>query len=217
MDVSGSYRIAASRERVWQALNDPDILRACIPGCQELRRDSDGAYDARVTTRIGSIKATFNGRMTLSDLDPPNGYTISGQGNGGAAGFAKGSARVRLAGDGAGTLLTYSAKADIGGKIASLGNRLMQGVAVKTADDFFGRFSTLLAPAERPPIDAAITEPVEPVGGAVPITSRPLPPPAPETAPSHPPERSPRYHTGAVGIGAFLFVLILLLLYFPAR
>lgn len=146
MDFTGQYRIPAPPGRVWQALNDEHVLRVCIPGCQELEKTAADSFRARVATKIGAIKASFAGRVTLSDLDPPNGYTISGQGEGGPAGFARGSARVELAPDGPGaTVLTYRAKAEVGGKLASVGSRLVQGVATKTADDFFTRFSAAVS------------------------------------------------------------------------
>jgi hypothetical protein len=145
MDLSGEYTIPAGRERVWQALNDPAILQQCIAGCENLDKNSDTEFSAKVTAKVGPVKATFAGSVVLSDIDAPNGYTISGEGQGGVAGFAKGSAQVKLAdsGDG-GTVLTYEAKADVGGKLASIGSRLVAGVAKKTADDFFGKFSEIV-------------------------------------------------------------------------
>src|SRR5215467_9093147 len=116
MDMSGEVRIAAPREAVWRALNDPEILKQCIPGCEEIEKSSDTEFAAKVTARVGPVKARFGGRVTLSDLDPPNGYKISGEGQGGAAGFAKGGANVRLEPDGAGTLLRYEVHAAVGGK-----------------------------------------------------------------------------------------------------
>ncbi|MBL4876325.1 MAG: carbon monoxide dehydrogenase subunit G, partial [Cohaesibacteraceae bacterium] len=118
MDLKGEYRIPASREKVWNALNDPEILRACIPGCDELVKISDTEMTAAVTTKIGPVKAKFKGAVTLENLNPPESYTIVGEGKGGAAGFAKGSAEVRLVEDGDYTILTYEAKAKVGGKLA---------------------------------------------------------------------------------------------------
>ncbi len=138
MDLAGEYRIPASRETVWRALNDPDMLKACIPGCEELEKQSETEFVARVATRIGPVSARFSGKVTLSNLDPPNGYRISGEGQGGAAGFAKGGAQVRLAEDGAGgSVLTYAAEAQVGGKLAQIGSRLIAGTAQKLADQFF--------------------------------------------------------------------------------
>ncbi len=144
MDLSGEYKIPARRESVWLALNDPAILQQCIAGCENLEKISENEFTAKVTAKVGPVKATFSGKVVLSDIDEPNGYTISGEGQGGVAGFAKGSAQVRLAEDGDGTILTYEAKADVGGKLASIGSRLVAGVAKKTADDFFGKFSEIV-------------------------------------------------------------------------
>jgi hypothetical protein len=144
MDLTGEYRITAPREAVWDALNDPEILKQCIDGCEELNKDSDTQFSARVTAKVGPVRAKFTGKVTLSNIDAPNGYTISGEGQGGVAGFAKGGADVSLTEDGAVTVLNYAAKAEVGGKLASVGSRLVEGVAKKTADDFFGKFSALV-------------------------------------------------------------------------
>lgn len=141
MDFSGEYRIPASRQKVWEALNDPAVLQACIAGCKQLDKISDTEFAAIVSAKVGPISATFRGNVVLSDLDAPNGYTLTGQGQGGAAGFAKMGAKVSLASEGNDTLLTYSAQADIGGKLASVGSRLVQTVAKKNADDFFAAFA----------------------------------------------------------------------------
>lgn len=153
MDIQGQYRINAPREVVWAALNDPEILKRCIPGCKELDQRSPTDLAAKVSLKIGPISATFTGAVTLEELNPPAGYTIVGQGQGGAAGFAKGRARVDLAeaGDDA-TDLTYSAKAEVGGKLATLGGRLIQATSKKLADEFFSAFARELngddAPAD---------------------------------------------------------------------
>jgi hypothetical protein len=144
MNLTGEYRIAAAREKVWEALNDPEILKQCIDGCQELIKVSDTEFSAKVTAKVGPVKAKFAGKVTLSELDPPNGYTISGEGQGGVAGFAKGGATVKLTEDAGETVLTYDAKAEVGGKLASVGSRLVEGVAKKQADDFFGKFSEIV-------------------------------------------------------------------------
>lgn len=144
MDLTGEYRIPAARQDVWEALNDPEVLKQCIDGCQELSKDSDTQFSAKVTAKVGPVKAKFSGKVTLSDLDPPNGYKISGEGQGGVAGFAKGGATVKLTEDGADTVLSYSANAEVGGKLASVGSRLVEGVAKKQADDFFGKFSGIV-------------------------------------------------------------------------
>jgi carbon monoxide dehydrogenase subunit G len=141
MDMTGEYRIPAPREKVWEALNDPEILAKCIPGCQELNKDSDTELSARVKSKVGPVSATFTGKVTLSDIDPPNGYKISGEGTGGVAGFAKGGADVKLAADGNETVLTYTATAQVGGKLAQIGSRLIDSTAKKMANEFFGKFA----------------------------------------------------------------------------
>jgi carbon monoxide dehydrogenase subunit G len=141
MTMSGEYQLPVPRETVWQALNDADTLKSCIPGCEQLDKISDTEFQAVATTKIGPVKATFKGKVILTDLDPPNGYKISGQGDGGVAGFAKGGATVTLLPKDGGTLLTYAVEAQIGGKLAQLGQRLVNGVAKKLADEFFQRFS----------------------------------------------------------------------------
>jgi carbon monoxide dehydrogenase subunit G len=145
MDMNGEYQIAAPRQRVWEALNDPEMLRQCIPGCEEIVKVSDVEWTAKVTAKVGPVKAKFAGKVTLSDLDPPNGYTITGEGTGGAAGFAKGGAAVKLVDQGAGTLLTYTVKAQVGGKLAQIGSRLIDGTARKLAEEFFSAFAALLS------------------------------------------------------------------------
>lgn len=144
MDMTGTRHIAASRQKVWAALNDPEILKQCIPGCETLEMQSPTDMTARVKLAVGPVKATFNGKVKLTDLDPPNGYRITGEGSGGVAGYAKGGASVRLADEGRGTLMTYDVKADVGGKLAQLGGRLIDSTSKKLADEFFERFTTLL-------------------------------------------------------------------------
>jgi carbon monoxide dehydrogenase subunit G len=141
MELKGEYRIPAPRDQVWAMLNDPGILRACIPGCESLEGSPADGFSARVTTKVGPVKATFNGSVTLSNVRPPEGYTISGEGKGGVAGFAKGGADVNLAADGVETLLTYTANAQVGGKLAQLGSRLIDSTAKKLADQFFACFA----------------------------------------------------------------------------
>jgi hypothetical protein len=146
MDMHGSQLINAPREKVYIALNDPEILQQSIPGCDTMEKVSDTEMKATVTVRVGPVKASFSGKMTLSDLDPPNGYTITGEGSGGMAGFAKAGVKVWLEPQGEGTLLNYTVNADIGGKIAQLGSRLIDGFSKKFAEDFFERFSEIIAP-----------------------------------------------------------------------
>jgi uncharacterized protein len=155
MEMSGQNRIEANREKVWAALNDPAILKASIPGCQSLEKLSDTEMTATVLAKVGPVKATFNGHVTLSNIDPPNGYTIEGEGKGGVAGFAKGGADVRLADDGAGTLLTYKVSAQVGGKLAQIGGRLIDATAKQMADQFFAAFAANVA---GPPPPAAVAE-----------------------------------------------------------
>lgn len=152
MDMTGEQRIAASRAKVWAALNDVDVLKQCIPGCQAIEKQSDTDMTARVTLAVGPVRATFNGKVKLSDLDPPNGYKISGEGSGGVAGHAKGGATVRLKDDGPdATLLRYVVHADVGGKLAQVGARLIDSTAKKLAGEFFERFGTIVGgPGEAP-------------------------------------------------------------------
>jgi hypothetical protein len=146
MEMHGEFRIPASRERVWQGLNDPEILKNSIPGCQSVERVSDTEFTAKVVAKVGPVKANFSGKVTLSDLDPPNGYTISGEGTGGVAGFAKGSAKVELAEDAGETVLRYGVQGQVGGKLAQIGSRLIDATARKMANDFFTRFVALMSP-----------------------------------------------------------------------
>lgn len=150
MDFSGEYRIPAPRQAVWDALNDPEILKRCIPGCESLEKEGDNVLKASVRMRIGPVSARFGGKVTLSEIDPPNGYRISGEGQGGAAGFAKGGAVVKLTDDGGATVLNYTADAQVGGKIAQVGARLIDGTAKKLADEFFGKFAEVVGAGAAP-------------------------------------------------------------------
>jgi uncharacterized protein len=151
MNMTGAQRIAAPREKVFAALNDAEILRRSIPGCETIEKTSDTDMNARVVVRVGPVKASFAGKVKLSDLDPPRGYTIKGEGSGGMAGFAKGGAHVDLDADGAETVLNYTVDAEVGGKIAQLGGRMIDGTAQKLADEFFQKFGAIVgAPAEAP-------------------------------------------------------------------
>ncbi len=170
MDMKGERRIPAPREEVWAALNDPEVLKAAIPGCESLEKTSETEMKATAAVKIGPISARFTGKVQLSDIDPPNGYTIGGEGQGGVAGFAKGGAKVRLDPDGAGTLLRYEVNAQVGGKIAQLGARLIDATAKSMADQFFNRFTAHLTPAEAAPsvemreAEAALGAPREVMG-----------------------------------------------------
>jgi carbon monoxide dehydrogenase subunit G len=157
MNMTGSRQIAAGRDEVWGALNDPAILKQCITGCESLEQQSPTDMTARVRFAVGPVRATFSGKVTLTDIDPPNGYRIVGEGSGGAAGFARGGAVVRLTDAGRGTLMTYDVKADIGGKLAQLGGRLIDSTAKKFADEFFEKFAQLVGgPAGEMPVAAPV-------------------------------------------------------------
>ena len=149
MTMTGEVNLPANREAVWAALNDPEVLKSCIPGCQELTKVSDTEFEAVAKVAVGPVKASFKGKISLQDLDPPNAYTIRGEGQGGVAGFAKGGAKVRLEpGEEGGTKLIYDVEATVGGKLAQLGGRLVNGVAKKNADEFFACFVKALSPAQ---------------------------------------------------------------------
>jgi len=186
MEMTGEYKIPAPREKVWEALNDPEILKVCIPGCQELAKESDTELSATVKSKVGPVSATFKGKVTLSDVDAPNGYKISGEGTGGVAGFAKGGAEVSLADDGDGTLLNYTATGQVGGKLAQIGSRLIDSTAKKMANEFFGKFAevvaaenaapeaaqeaeTSTAPAQETAIDTPAAAPAQSGGGISPV------------------------------------------------
>ncbi len=145
MNMTGEQRIAASPQRVWEALNDPEILRASIPGCQSLTKESDVRFTATVEVKVGPIGARFKGAVNLEDLNPPNGYTLILEGNGGIAGSMKGAAKVRLQADGSGTLLTYDVDAQVGGRMAQLGGPIIDATAKQLAGKFFGRFGEILS------------------------------------------------------------------------
>ncbi len=155
MQMSGEYRIEASRDAVWAALNDPEVLKQAIPGCQEIEKVSDTEFAAKVKVKVGPVSAKFDGKVTFTDLDPPNGYTISGEGKGGPAGFARGGAKVRLEADGAATLLHYEVEALVGGKLAQIGSRLIDATAKKMAGDFFAKFAEVVGGPAATPGEAA--------------------------------------------------------------
>lgn len=144
MDMTGEQRIAAPKQVVWEALNDVEALKASIPGCEEVEKKSDTEFTAKVRLAIGPVKARFTGEVTLSDIDAPNGYTLSGQGAGGVAGFGKGEAKVSLNEDGEETVISYTAHATVGGKLAQIGQRLIDSTAKKLAGQFFSNFSDYL-------------------------------------------------------------------------
>ena len=160
MDMTGTQHIEAPRDVVWTALNDVEVLRQSIPGCESVEKISDTEMNAKVVLKVGPVKATFTGKVKLSDLDPPNGYTITGEGSGGAAGFAKGSATVRLVENSGTTDLNYEVKAQIGGKLAQLGSRLIDSTAKKLAGEFFVKFGEAVAPPA--PAETAVAEAATP-------------------------------------------------------
>lgn len=141
MTMNGEVLLAAAREQVWAKINDPAVLKSCIPGCEELETTEQGGFRAVARMKVGPVAARFRGKVVLSDLDPLNGYKISGEGEGGVAGFAKGAATVSLTDKEEGTLLVYAVEAHIGGKLAQLGQRLVNGTAKKLADEFFANFA----------------------------------------------------------------------------
>jgi len=152
MEMTGEQLIPAPREAVWQALNDPEVLKASIPGCETLTKTTDSSFEAKVKAKVGPVSASFTGAVTLSNVDPPNGYTISGEGKGGVAGFAKGGADVRLEpAEGGQTKLVYDVKAQVGGKLAQIGSRLIEGTAKKLAAEFFETFAQQVAAQSAPP------------------------------------------------------------------
>jgi carbon monoxide dehydrogenase subunit G len=211
MDMSGEVSIAAPREAVWRALNDPEILRQCIPGCEEIEKLSDTEMTAKVTAKVGPVKARFGGKVTLSDLDPPNGYKISGEGQGGAAGFAKGGAVVRLTPDGSGTVLHYEVNAAVGGKLAQIGSRLIDGTARKMADDFFSTFANLVAASAAPPA----AEPVSAGAPAPAAAAAPVAAAAVVKPPAAPPARAGL--APWVWVAGLIVIVLILLAIFGLR
>ncbi|HUC61604.1 MAG TPA: carbon monoxide dehydrogenase subunit G [Alphaproteobacteria bacterium] len=195
MDMTGEYRIAAPRERVWAALNDPAILKQCIPGCQELEKTGENGFKAKVVAKVGPVSANFTGNVTLSDLDPPKSYKISGEGSGGAAGFARGGAEVSLEADGPVTLLRYKVQANVGGKLAQIGSRLIDGSAKKLSEEFFGNFARLVGEAEAPAEAPAAASAQAPAPGA-------------------PASAKARTLSPAIWIGAVVVAIIVLLVIF---
>lgn len=158
MEMTGEQLIPLPQADVWNALNDPEVLKASIPGCESIERVAENEFKIALTAAVGPVKAKFKGKLLLSDINPPVSYSLTFEGSGGAAGFAKGGAQVSLATEAKGTRLTYSAKANIGGKLAQVGSRLIDGVAAKTADDFFANFNAHLAPQPPAAGTAAKTE-----------------------------------------------------------
>ncbi len=146
MEMSGEQLIPASQQETWEALNDPQVLKACVPGCEAIDLIAGNEYQVQMTARVGPVSAKFKGRLTLSDIKPPNSYSIAFEGQGGPAGFAKGGAQVKLSPQNGGTKLAYDVKASVGGKLAQIGSRLVDAAAKKVADDFFRNFTLRLSP-----------------------------------------------------------------------
>ncbi|MFG1361154.1 SRPBCC family protein [Xanthobacter pseudotagetidis] len=202
MDMTGEQRIPAPREAVWRALNDPEVLKACIPGCQELNKLSDTEMTATVVLKVGPVSARFSGAVTLLDLDPPKSYRISGEGQGGVAGFAKGDARVSLEEDGAETILRYEVEAQVGGKLAQLGARLIDATAKQMSGAFFKRFAQEVlarqaqdaAPNQAAPNQATPNEAAPQAAPAAAASAAAAIPPGPAAAsgaPAQPPRAAP--------------------------
>jgi len=226
MEMTGEFHIPAPRQRVWEGLNDPEVLKQCIPGCQTLEKVSDTEFNGKVVASVGPVRATFGGKVMLSDLDPPRSYMISGEGSGGVAGFAKGGAKVNLAEEGAATVLTYAVQAQVGGKLAQVGSRLIDGVARKMANDFFGHFAAVMAPEQPSPVAAAVMAPEQPA--SAPATTAeseapPMPPVAdPEPVRAEPSLPAPSPTPAGIRLSPAvwvtgLVVIIILLLYFFTR
>jgi carbon monoxide dehydrogenase subunit G len=175
MDMNGERFIAASRDAVWAGLNDPEVLRQCIPGCESVEKISDTELKAVAGVKLGPVSAKFVGKVIMSDLDPPNGYKISGEGQSGPAGFAKGGAEVRLTDQDNGTLLTYTVKAQVGGKIAQVGARLIDATAKSMAEQFFKKFAAVVEPPAQP-VEVAPAAVVEAPVASAPIDSASTPP-----------------------------------------
>jgi carbon monoxide dehydrogenase subunit G len=204
MQMTGEYRISAPPAVVWQGLNDPAILQRCIPGCESVDKVTDTEFTAKVTLQVGPVKARFAGKVTLSDLDPPNGYKISGEGQGGVAGFGKGGATVKLTPDGADTVLNYAAEAQVGGKIAQIGARLIDATAKKLADEFFSRFAEVVSqPAPAPAASAPAVTP--PAAAAQPATQAV---PSARSAPAAPPPAAPAQSRSALSPAIWIPALI---------
>lgn len=179
MDMTGERRIAAPRQAVWNALNDTATLKASIPGCESLEKTADNQMKATAAVKLGPISARFNGAVTLSDIDAPNSYTITGEGQGGVAGFAKGGAKVFLTDDAGATLLKYEVNAQVGGKLAQLGARLIDATAKQMAEQFFTKFSDAVqkrVPSEVAPAPVAAAPPVAPPSAISPLALIPREP-----------------------------------------
>jgi uncharacterized protein len=236
MDMTGEYIIPAPRQKVWDALNDTEILKQAIPGCETITKHSDTEMSATVRAKVGPVSARFGGKVTISDRDPPNGYKIMGEGTGGPAGFAKGGATVKLTDDGDGTKLSYVVEANVGGKLAQIGSRLIDATARQMAENFFSKFAQLVvsssaaaaAPATTAPAAAPAATPMADAGAAAeapPVTVAVVPPPpgsSIEMPPESrvPPPSAPSSSSSRVSPGIWvtaLAIVVIALLYFFTR
>lgn len=181
MELTGEQQLALPKARVWEALNDPEILKRCLPGCDVFERDGDDRYKVGMVASVGPVKARFNGKLTLSDIQPPNSYALAFDGSGGAAGFGKGQAKVQLSDVAGGTRLAYTANAQVGGKLAQVGARLIDGVARKMADEFFSRFARAVEEGAAP---ALASSPAASVPASASASATAPQAPAPVAAPS---------------------------------
>src|SRR5512138_2485333 len=159
MEMSGEQRIPAPQQKVWSALNDPEVLKACVPGCESIERTAENEYQVLMVARVGPVSAKFKGKLKLSDIRPPSSYSIGFEGQGGAAGFAKGGAHVKLSEEDDKTLLSYDVKASVGGKLAQIGSRLVDAAAKKVADDFFRNFNQKVGAAQASADDTTLRPP----------------------------------------------------------
>src|SRR5437762_4390741 len=157
MEMSGEQLVPAPQKAVWDELNDPEMLKACVPGCESIEKSGDDQYQVLMVARVGPVSAKFKGKLTLSDIKPPDSYSLSFEGQGGPAGFAKGGAQVRLSSQNEHTLLAYDVKASVGGKLAQIGSRLVDAAAKKVADDFFRNFNEKLSAQESDPDDTVVS------------------------------------------------------------
>ncbi len=205
MKMNGEFRVPTDRESVWRALNDPEVLKECLPGCQEIEKTSDTEMSATLAIKVGPVKATFKGGVTFSDIDPPNGYTLSGQGQGGTAGFASGEAKVRLVEEDGATLLQYECDAKVGGKLAQIGSRLIDSTAKKLAKQFFDSLAEKLGGGEEPEAAAEPAQEAAAAAAAAPAEPAPSPDPAPASPePSAPPADAPAESAPAPDAGPAL-------------
>ena len=230
MKMSGEFRVPTDRETVWRALNDPEVLKACLPGCQEIERTSETEMSATLAIKVGPVKATFSGGVVFSDLDPPKGYTLTGQGQGGAAGFASGEARVKLVEEGAETVVQYECDAKVGGKLAQIGSRLIDSTAKKLAKQFFDSLAeTLGGGQEAEAAEAAQAAAPGPESAAPPAPEAPAEPAAPsadagdaaaesasaaEAVPDLPPAAQRPGLPTLAWVGAVVVVVVVLVLVF---